>query len=297
MNLTEFKAHKDKVSLPEGEIAYVDIGEGPVALFVHGVFMNGYLWRNVIAEVRDERRCIAVDLPLHGDTDLELPDLTLRAHADLLGKFCDALDIDEVDLVGNDTGGAICQLFAVRYPGRVRTLTLTNCDVHDNYPPANFKRAVDLAANGELAPILVQMNEDPDFARSDIGLGVGYEHPEKLSDETVNAFLGRFATPAGGQAIERRITSIAGDTDALVEIEPQLRKLSVPTLIVWGTGDSFFDVSWAYGLRDTIAGAAEVVEVEGGKLFFVDERAAEFVPYLRAFWREHGRDRRTASSV
>lgn len=288
MDLSEFKTRKKAVSTPEGEIAYVDVGEGPVALFVHGVFMNGYLWRNVMAQLRDESRCIALDLPVHGDTHITSKDLSLGAHAEILARVCDALEIDRVDLVGNDTGGVICQLFAVRYPDRLRTLTLTNCDAHDNLPPPAFKQAVDLAVAGELAPILAKMNEDLEFARSDLGLGSSYEHPGNISDDTIRFFLGRFATPEGGREIEQRITAIAGETQALVEIEPQLRRLAVPTLIIWGTADTFFELSWAYWLRDTIAGATEVVEVEGGKLFFPDERAGELVPHLRRHWSAYG---------
>jgi pimeloyl-ACP methyl ester carboxylesterase len=61
----------------------------------------------------------------------------------------------------------------------------------------------------------------------------------------------------------------------------------VPTLIVWGTDDVFFDVSWAYWLRDTIPGAAGVVEIEGGRLFFPDERAGELTEALRRHWQAH----------
>jgi pimeloyl-ACP methyl ester carboxylesterase len=70
----------------------------------------------------------------------------------------------------------------------------------------------------------------------------------------------------------------------LLEVEPALRELRVPTLVVWGTGDEFFDVKWAYWLRDTIPGVTEVVELEGAKLFFPDERGAELAPYLAKHW-------------
>jgi len=73
--------------------------------------------------------------------------------------------------------------------------------------------------------------------------------------------------------------------DALAE--PALRRLQVPTLIVWGTGDRFFHRKWAYWLRDTIPGAAEVVELDGARLFFPDERAAEFTAALRRHWEAH----------
>jgi len=71
--------------------------------------------------------------------------------------------------------------------------------------------------------------------------------------------------------------------------EPELARLTVPTLIVWGTGDVFFELSWAYWLKDLIPGVAEVVEIDGARLFFPDERAGELVAALRAFWQAQGR--------
>jgi pimeloyl-ACP methyl ester carboxylesterase len=140
-------AEKKRVATSAGEIAYVDRGAGPVALFVHGVFLNSYLWRHVIDRVAGVRRCLAVDLLSHGDSPSRPDqDISFRGQAAMLEAFCGALGLDEVDLVANDSGGAIAQIFAARHPERIRTLTLTNCDVHDNYPPrrrpAGSRRAV-----------------------------------------------------------------------------------------------------------------------------------------------------------
>jgi pimeloyl-ACP methyl ester carboxylesterase len=72
----------------------------------------------------------------------------------------------------------------------------------------------------------------------------------------------------------------------LLAVEAALAELKVPTLIVWGTGDRFFHPKWAYWLRDTIPGATEVVELEGARLFFPDERAGELTACLRRHWQE-----------
>lgn len=287
MDLHEFNAHRKVVSTDHGEIAYVEVGEGPVALFVHGLFLNGYLWRNVLDALSADRRCIAVDLPVHGQTRVPADtDLSLPAVSEVLEVFCDALHISEADLVANDTGGAVVQIFAARHPQRVRTLTLTNCDSHDNVPPPNFQGVVDLAAQGQLAPIATQMVNDLEMARSEMGLGSGYEEPDKLSDETVRTFLEPVAgTPEAARQLERFITSMSAAD--LVAAEAGLRELHAPTLIVWGTGDTFFELEWAYRLRDTIAGATEVVEVPGAKLFFPDERPAELIEPLRRHWAAH----------
>src|SRR5216684_52181 len=116
-----------------GRISCASAGSGPVALFVHGVVLNKHLWRHQLAGLSDIRRCIALDLLAHGDTEIAPDqDVSVTANAAMLREFLDALKIDQVDLVGNDSGGGIAQIFAARHPDKVRTLTLTNCDTHDN---------------------------------------------------------------------------------------------------------------------------------------------------------------------
>jgi pimeloyl-ACP methyl ester carboxylesterase len=286
VEIGEFVEAKKAVRVPQGEVAYFDAGEGPVALFVHGVFMNSLLWRNAIAELSPDRRCIAPDLPAHGGTQVDLGGtFSLDAHAAMLVDFLEALGIDRVDLVGNDTGGAISQAFAVRYPERLRTLTLTNCDVDKNFPPDAFKPAIELATKGELAPMIAAIATDLDLARSDAGLGVGYERPGSITSESAAAFLGRYTDPAAGKEIEKRIASVA-EKD-LQEVTTRMRELHIPTLVVWGTKDDFFALEWAYWLKDNVPGVSEVVEIEGGKLFFVDERGDELATHLRRHWAAH----------
>ncbi|MGP3954667.1 alpha/beta fold hydrolase [Nonomuraea sp. 3N208] len=262
-------------------INYVDVGEGPAtALFVHGVGTSSYLWRNVIAELQNERRCVAIDLPLHGGS-APRDDLSIPALAEAVEELCEELGLTEVDLVANDTGGAVAQVFAVRHRERLRTLTLTNCDVHTNTPPEAFKPTIELAARGELAELTAAVLDQPELLAK-TAFGDGYERiddPAALVDAYLRPI---FAKPGGGRAFERLLASI--DAEHLIAIEPQLTVLTVPTLVVWGTGDVFFDVSWARWLRDTIPGVREIVEIEGGRLFFPDERAAELVPHLRRFW-------------
>ena len=136
-----------RVDTPSGSIAYRECGEGPVALFVHGVLLNGHLWRHQLSQLHRLRRCIAVDLLAHGDTRIAPDqDVSVTANARMLAEFLDALGIDRVDLVGNDSGGGIAQIFAAHHPQRVRSLTLSNCDCHDNWPPEAFKPFLAMAA-------------------------------------------------------------------------------------------------------------------------------------------------------
>ena len=132
---------KKSVATRFGDIGYSEQGSGPAALFVHGIFHNGYLWRHVVERLKDMRRCIAVDLMAHGDTRIAPDqDVSFAAQADMLKAFSAALDLDQVDLVANDSGSGIAQIFAAHHPGRIRSFTITNGDVHDNWPPPNFER-------------------------------------------------------------------------------------------------------------------------------------------------------------
>ncbi len=288
VNLQTFDALRQTVETRSGLVSYVDVGAGPVSLFVHGVGMNGYLWRNVIAGLQDERRCIALDLPLHGHTPAKPDqDFTLPGLAAVVEDFCDALDLHKIDLVGNDTGGAVCQVFATRCSRRLQSMVLTNCDTHDNLPPEEFQPTVDLAAAGELAPTAVQLAETPKLAR-EVVFASTYEDPEWLSDEEVRAFLVPVVgTTEVARQFERMLISLRAED--LLAAEPALQRLSVPTLIVWGTADTFFALPWAYWLRDNIAGATGVVEMPGARLFFPDERATDLIPHLRHHWAEYRR--------
>jgi pimeloyl-ACP methyl ester carboxylesterase len=283
MQLHELEVHRRPVRTRSGEISYIDAGAGPAALFVHGIATNAYLWRNVIEAVSVRRRCIALDLPLHGQSPVTAgQDLSIAGLARVLHDFCDALGLASIDLVANDTGGAIAQVYAARNPQRLATLTLTNCDTGDNLPPESFKPVVELAIAGTLAPTAVELLKDLNAAR-EVAFGTSYEHPEKLDLEVVRAYLEPcLGTLERARQFERMLVAL--DPGDLKAIEPQLRALTVPTLVVWGTGDLSFDVSWAYWLRDTIPGVTRVVTVDGARLFFPEERPADLVAPLLQHW-------------
>lgn len=269
-----------------GNIAYEEAGNGPPALFVHGVFLNGYHWRHVVSRVADLRRCIALDILAHGATGAAPDqDLSFTAQAEMLEAFCQSLKLDQVDLVGADSGGGIAQIFAARHPKRIRSLTLTNCDTHDGWPPPAFQQTVQLAKAGQLAAVGQKMLADTEFARSIFART--YEHPEQVSAETLRTYLEPiFATGEAARNLERLVA--IQDCRHTVAVEPLLRKLDAPTLVVWGTGDVFFDVKWARWLRDTIPGCSKVIELEGARLFFPEERPDALAAALRDHWQAGG---------
>jgi pimeloyl-ACP methyl ester carboxylesterase len=283
MQLSELNAHRHTAATRFGEISYLDLGAGPTALFVHGIATNAYLWRHVMDALSGQRRCIAIDLPLHGQSPVTAEqDLSLAALAAGLDDFCEVLGLTGIDLVANDTGGAIAQIFAARHPQRLATLTLTNCDTVDNLPPEAFKPMVELAAAGNLAPSAVSMFANLE-ASAQISFASGYEHLDRIDRDVIRSYLQPcFGTIERARQFERLLVSL--DVGDLQAVMPQLGELTVPTLVVWGTGDAFFDVSWAYWLRDTIPGTTRVVTVDGARLFFPEERPMDLVPHLEQHW-------------
>lgn len=280
----ELERSRRLVDTPRGTVSVLDVGQGRPALFVHGVGTNAHLWRHVLDAVAGpERRCIAVDLPLHGCSPAAARQpFGIAAFAALLASVCDELALDRVDLVANDTGGAIAQAFAAHDPGRIRSLVLTNCETHDNVPPRAFKSTIMLARAGILHRTGPRLLRDPAQARRRI-FGSTYEHVEALPLEVARSFLEPvLGTTERARQFERLLASLRASD--LLAIEPALRRLEAPTLVVWGTGDRFFDLKWAYWLADTLPNVADVVEIPGGRLFFPDERAPELVRPLERHW-------------
>lgn len=280
MDVPTFHAQRRFVSTPSGRIAYVEQGEGPAALFVHGVPLNGFHWRHVMAGMSDIRHCIALDLMGLGYTEISpTQDVSFPAQARMIAQFLDALKLDRVDLVGNDSGGAIAQIFAAHHPERLRTLTLTNCDVHDGWPPQAILPAIEAARQGTLANSYQQLLENPEAARARFARA--WADPSVLTDEVLRVYLQPLLATQERRANFHRYW-IAFDSAQTVAIEPQLRALRVPTLIVWALNDIFFDVKWARWLVKTIPGVVRLVEVPGAKLFFPEDRPDALVPLLRA---------------
>ena len=282
MNGKDFFALRRQVETRSGTIAYVEQGSGPVALFVHGVLLNGYLWRHQLAQLSDVRRCIAVDLLAHGNTETSATqDVSVTANAHMLAQFLDAMEIDQVDLVGNDSGGGICQIFAALYPQRLRSLALTNCDAHDNWPPEAFKPFVAMVAAGGLAETLNSMLTDKGVYRS--ALAPAYERPEDVADDTIETYLRPLVrTKQHTRNIERFVNAF--DCRHTVQVEKQLRLVRAPTLIAWGTDDIYFDLKWSRWLADAIPGTRKRVEFPSARIFFPEERPQQFNKELHAHW-------------
>lgn len=281
MDIPEFTARRQTLTAASGDIAYTESGAGPAAVFVHGLATSGALWRHVIEQVDGTTRCIAVDLPLHGGTPPR-EDPSVTAMAQLIVDLCQGLGLDRIDLVGNDTGGAIAQIFAARHPDKIRTLTLTNCECEGNFPPPDFAPFIEQARQGMLAPLMAELAANPQTWPTD-QMSMGYQYPDRVPQDAWRDYLtGIAGTIERARDCERLLASLdAADIEA---VGGQLRTLEVPTLLVWGTADTNFAVKWAYHLRDLIPGAREVIEVDGAKIFFPEERPEDLIPHLRRHW-------------
>ena len=285
MNLQRFSSIRHIVETAAGTVGYAEIGEGPPALFVHGLFVSSYMWAGVMERVSDGRRCIAYDLPAHGLSPADpRQDLSLQGQSGVLEAFCEEMGLEDIDLVANDTGGAIAQALAVRRPDLLHSFTLTNCEADDVLPADDplAQAAAELARAGRLADAVMQAT-DPEFARSELGIAPALQYPDRIDAELLAGLFEPHSTQrATAEEIQRTLASL--DAADLVALQPGLEKLEVPTLMVWSTGDQFFPVRLAHWLSDTIPGATEVVEIEGGKLFWPFERPDELVPHLRRHW-------------
>jgi len=257
-----------------GRVAYVECGRGQVALFLHGFPLNGFQWRGVIARLATHRRCIAPDFMALGFTETaETHEIAPVTQADMLAEFLDALKIKDVDIIANDTGGEVAQLFLTRHLGRTRTLLLTNCDVSTNSPPPSFKPVLAAAQKGVLADSFNRLLADRTLARSPKGLGPFYMDPSSLTDEAIEYYFSPLVSSALRKAQLNHFAASFAE-NPLVSIQPALKRSQVPVRIVWGASDTTFDVTWADWLDKTFPRSCGVRRVPGAKLFFPERRIA-----------------------
>jgi len=162
-------------------------------------------------------------------------------------------------------------------------LTLTNCDVHDNWPPPAFMPLVNLARAGQLGKTLAGLLANPDVARSPRGLGMAFQFPERLSDDVLSVYLQPTCDSSERQSQVDRYTAAMDNTQTL-RIHQCLTSFQKPSLVVWGDDDVFFPASWAHWLKDTIPGVRRVAILKAARLFFPEERSDEFNDLLRTHW-------------
>jgi pimeloyl-ACP methyl ester carboxylesterase len=244
-----------------------------VALFLHGFPLNSFQWRGVIPRFSQIRRCIAPDFLALGYTEVaDGQSVRPQAQIQMLVELLDKLSISAVEIVANDSGGAIAQLFVTRHPERVRSLLLTNCDTEPDSPPAAVLPVIESARAGRFADDwLAPWLRDKALARSEQGLGGQcYADPAHPTDEVIETYLGPLLSSPERKALTNAY-AVALALNPLAGIESSLKSSHVATRIVWGTADKIFSATSADYLARTLDNSLGVRRVLGAKLFFPEE--------------------------
>jgi haloalkane dehalogenase len=274
-----------------GRIAYIDRGTGPAALFLHGFPLSSFQWRGAIDRLSAHRRCLAPDSMGLGHTEVAPgQSVTPAAQADMVAAFLDRLAIPEVDLISNDSGGAVAQLFVSKHPQRVRTLLLTNCDVETDSPPAALLPVIELARSGLYPDLWLEpWLHHKEVARSPTGLGgMCYSDPAHPTDAALDQYLGPLVASAARKALVNRYT-LGLTPNPLQGIAPLLRECTVPTRIVWGMSDTIFSPGNPDYLAGILPRVTGIRRIQKAKLFFPEEYPDIIAEEARLLWNRGGR--------
>ena len=228
-----------QIDLSAGTIEYEDTGgDGPVLVLLHGLIMDASLWDDMIADLSADHRCVAPTLPLgahrramRADADLSLPGI-----ARLAAEFLDRLDLKDVTLAGNDTGGALVQLLMAERDARVTRAVLVSCDAFDNFPPGLTGKA--LVAAGRLAPAAFGLFMQQMRIRAVRRLPIAFGWLTMRGDAATARWMKPVLTqPEIRRDAVRTLRAAAADTGFLVAAAERLPGFTHPALVVWASGD------------------------------------------------------------
>jgi pimeloyl-ACP methyl ester carboxylesterase len=274
---------KHEVHLPQGTIRYREDGTGEPLLFVHGVLVNGALWRKVVPRLAKDFRCIVPDwpfgsheTPLSPDADFSPPAL-----ARMIVDFMDALGLENATLVGNDTGGAFCQLVATDHPERVSRLVLTSCDVYDRFPPPLFKPLATITKVPGSVWLITQSLRPRMAQRLPIAFGwVTKRQPDKT---VVDEWLGPVRTSRG---VRRDVGKIfrALDSRYTIEAAEKLKSFDKPVLLAWATEDRLFPIEYARRLAADLPDAT-LEEIDDSYTFIAEDQPERLAEAIAGFVR------------
>jgi pimeloyl-ACP methyl ester carboxylesterase len=227
------------IELSAGTIEYRDSGgDGPVLVLLHGLMMDATLWDDVIASLSADYRCIAPTLPLGAHQRAVRPDadLSLPGVARLVGELLDRLDLRDVTIVGNDTGGAIVQLLMTESPPRVGRAVLVSCDAFDNFPPGLTGKTLFLT--GKLPPALFGLFMQQMRLRPVRRLPIAFGWLTRTGDRATARWLRPVLTKPEIRRDTVRVLRAAGaDRGLLVRAAGRLPRFERPALVVWAAGD------------------------------------------------------------
>jgi pimeloyl-ACP methyl ester carboxylesterase len=273
------------LTLSAGTISYRDSGgSGTPIVFVHGLLVNGLLWRKVAPQLEGSARVIVPDWPLGSHTRPMKPDADTspRGVAHLIAEFLEALELEDAVIVGNDTGGAISQVLVTERPERVGKLVLTNCDAFENFPPDAFKPMVLAAkAPGGLRALIAPMRSRA-VRRAPMAYGMLTHDP--IPDDVTDTWVG----PMLGNASIRRdcAKTLKGMTnDVTLAAAERFPSFTKPVLIAWGTDDKFFPLDTGRRLA-TLFPDSRFEEIRGSRTFVSEDQPERLGALIKEFVRE-----------
>jgi pimeloyl-ACP methyl ester carboxylesterase len=269
------------IELPQGSIRYRESGDGEPIVFVHGYLVDSRLWDGVAERLAGDFRCIQPDWPMGSHPQAMKPgaDLSPPGMAKLIDGFLRELGLEDVTIVGNDSGGAMSQVLITEHPERIGRLVLTNCDCYENFPPSPFGPLLKLARipgfyRASLAPLRARAIRGRLFApftrTISEELAADWSEPS-LSDAGVRRDGQKFA-----MAMDKRHTLAAAERFASLE---------QPALITWGTADRFFPLEYGKRLAGDIRDA-RLVEIAGGRAFVPLDEPEKVANAITEFARE-----------
>lgn len=252
-----------EVTLPAGTIRYREAGEGKPVVFVHGYLVDGRLWDGVVDSLSDRCRCFAPDWPIGAQQVAMKPDADLTPYgiAATIAAFLEALDLSDVTIVGNDSGGAMSQVLVTRHPERIGRLVLTNCDTHENFPPGIFKTMPPIAALPGGMAVLAAPFRIPALARA----AFKPFSKKPIPPELVASWMQPGLHDPGVKRDAKKVTAGMNKRYTL-EAAEKLRDSQLPILLTWAPGDRFFPIKYAKRLEADTPNA-RLVEIPDSSTF------------------------------
>jgi pimeloyl-ACP methyl ester carboxylesterase len=252
-----------EIELPAGTIRYREAGEGKPVVFVHGYLVDGRLWDGVVDRLSDRYRCIAPDWPIGAQQIAMNPDADLSPPgiAAIIDSFLAALDLEDVTIVGNDSGGAMSQVLVTRHPQRIGRLVLTNCDTHENFPPGIFKAMPPIAKLPGGMDLLAAPFRIGALARAAFKPFARTEIPADL----VASWMAPGLHDPGVKRDAKKVT-VGMNKRFTLEAAEKLRETGLPILLTWAPGDRFFPMKYAERLVNETPNT-RIVEIPDAKTF------------------------------
>jgi pimeloyl-ACP methyl ester carboxylesterase len=274
------------IDLPHGTVRYRVAGPEnaatPPIVFVHGFLVSSTLWtKTADALAATGVRSYAADWPLGSHTIAlgTAADQSPRGIARQVISFIEALELDDVTLVGNDTGGAICQFLLDIDASRIGRVVLTNCDAFTNFPPAPFGQLFKAFRSPKAIRALMAPMRAATVRHSPVGFGLLVNQP--LDADQTRAWVEPcLSDPAIRQDTARFAQKV--DPDDLNTASKRLGSFDGPALLVWGAADRFFKLDFAQRLRTTFTDA-RLIEVENGRTFIPLDEPTRLAKEISAF--------------